>query len=226
MRIIALVKARRLRQGREGSIGAEMSRAGQQATEEMAESAINGLTGRRIKARRLETGLTLKSLALKSRCSESMVSKIENGKVSPSISILHRIAAALETNIAELVAEDRTMTPVVMRADQRQLVRFGCEIDPLQSVLIERLTPTFSGSMLQADIYIVPVGGGSGGILQHEGEEMGFVLEGEIEISIADEKYIARKGDSFTFRSHLPHSFVNNGDCAARVIWVNTPPTF
>ncbi|KSV74476.1 hypothetical protein N182_27935 [Sinorhizobium sp. GL2] len=203
-----------------------MNEVERQIADELARSEIDGLMGQRIKALRLETGLTLKALSLKAQCSESLLSKIENGKVSPSISTLHRIAAALTTNIAELVAEEPAIVPVVMSADQRQLVRFGSEIDPLQSVLIERLTPLVSGSMLQADIYIVPAGCGSGGVLQHEGEEMGFVLEGEIEIMIADETYTAKKGDSFTFKSHLPHSFINNSDAPARIIWVNTPPTF
>ena len=41
-----------------------------------------------------------------------------------------------------------------------------------------------------------------------------------------DTTHHLKAGDSFFFRSELPHSYRNPGDIEARVLWVNTPPTF
>ena len=190
------------------------------------EKQMNVRLGRSVRTRRLAAELTLKDLAKRASCSESMLSKVENGRVAPSISTLHRIAAAMGTNVAELMTEQSRPVTVVMRAKTRELMRFGGDLDPMRGVLVERLTPVFAGMMLQADLYVVPPGCGSGGLLQHEGEEMGLVLQGSIELSVGNETHVVREGDSFLFRSEEPHSFVNKSNDIARVVWVNTPPTF
>ena len=62
--------------------------------------------GIRLKHARLTKGLSLRQLADEVGCSESFISKIENDKVRPSFSTLHRIVAALEMNVALLFAEE------------------------------------------------------------------------------------------------------------------------
>jgi len=42
----------------------------------------------------------------------------------------------------------------------------------------------------------------------------------------AGRRHVASAGDSFSYRSEQPHSFRNNGSKEARVLWINTPPTF
>ena len=61
--------------------------------------------GMRLKHARLSKGYTLRELANIVKCSESMISKVENDKLRPSIAMLHRFSQALETNIASLISE-------------------------------------------------------------------------------------------------------------------------
>src|SRR6185312_7676666 len=51
--------------------------------------------GARLKHARLAKGYTLKQLAMVVDCSESMISKVENDKLRPSIAMLHRFSQAL-----------------------------------------------------------------------------------------------------------------------------------
>jgi quercetin dioxygenase-like cupin family protein len=55
---------------------------------------------------------------------------------------------------------------------------------------------------------------------------MGYVLEGELELTVDQQKTFVKKGDSFFFLSHLPHGYRNIGSVDARVLWVNTPQSF
>jgi mannose-6-phosphate isomerase-like protein (cupin superfamily) len=63
-------------------------------------------------------------------------------------------------------------------------------------------------------------------VLQHEGEECGYVLEGRLELRVGSKKYSLGRGDSFFFPSTVPHTYHNPGKVIARVVWINTPPTF
>ena len=69
-------------------------------------------------------------------------------------------------------------------------------------------------------------GGNSGGVLQHEGEECGYVLDGRLELCVGSKKYSLSRGDSFFFPSTVPHTYRNPGKVKARIVWINTPPTF
>ena len=80
--------------------------------------------GMRLRHARLAQEITLKQLAQKVGCSESLLSKLENEVAAPSLSMLHRLATALETNISDLMAESWVADSPVMKADSRQRKRF------------------------------------------------------------------------------------------------------
>lgn len=177
--------------------------------------------GRRIRNLRHIKGLTLKDLADRTLCSESMLSKVENGKAQVSLTLLHRIVHSLDITITALFSESRADQGVVTRAQDRSTFR----IDANGSRL-ERLIPPNLGHLLEGNLHILEPGGGSDGILMHEGEEVGYVLSGVLELTVSGVQYLLNSGDSFVYRSEEPHSYRNPGEVTARVIWVSTPPTF
>jgi uncharacterized cupin superfamily protein len=68
--------------------------------------------------------------------------------------------------------------------------------------------------------------GSSDGCIEHEGEEMGFILEGRLELIVDNSTYLLEEGDAFFFKSSLPHGYRNPGSIETKVLWVNTPPSF
>lgn len=181
------------------------------------EAALGG----NVRSTRIIKGLKLRELAERAGCSESLLSKIENGRTSPSLTMLHRIAASLDVTVPALFAARASGEGVVGRGGERPSTR----IDAKGSRL-ERLVPAGAGHRLEGNLHILAPGGGSAGTLAHKGEEVGFVLQGELELTVDGEKHRLRAGDSFVFRSELPHSYRNPGRTEARVVWVSTPPTF
>ena len=177
-----------------------------------------------LRSRRRLLDLTLDQVATRAGCSESMLCKIETGKVNPSITLLRRLAQALEVNIAALF-DDQTAPDVVHRAGQRPRLGEGT-LRRGDGVVLELLIPHAPGASLQADIHEVAPGGASDGLISHQGEEMGYVLDGIVELSVEDQRWQLGPGDSFHFRSERPHGYRNIGPTSARILWVNTPPTF
>jgi transcriptional regulator with XRE-family HTH domain len=179
----------------------------------------------RLRLARQIRGMTLKSVADAAGCSESLLSKIENGKATPSLPMLHRLVQALETNIGWMFEEGNGDEGVVFRRGERPLIT----LDPLrqgEGISLERVIPYSNGHLLQCNIHHIETGGESAGPIQHAGEEVGYVLEGDIELMVANSTYKLSAGDSFVFRSELPHHYRNVGVSPASIFWVNTPPTF
>lgn len=181
--------------------------------------------GRRIKHARMLHGLTLRELAEKSGCSESMLSKVERALASPSFSVLHRLAQALQTNISELTAAEEGEPSPVLRASERPVVNLGSGRKK-SAIHLERLIVPRRGQLLQGDIHLIAPGGHSEEPITHVGEEFGLVLEGQLELVLNGTPHLLSAGDSFYFASDTPHSYSNPGKEPARVLWVNTPATY
>lgn len=183
--------------------------------------------GMRLKHARLNCGIHLRELAETVGCTESFLSKVENDKVRPSLTMLHRITESLGLSIGKLFEESpETDGPVaIMRSGKRSILRTERGRTG-EGINLECLLPNYLANLLEANIHHVAPGGSSEGFIQHQGEEMGFVLKGQLELLVGDQKVDLCEGDSFFFKSHLPHGYRNPGTVAAQVLWVNTPQSF
>ena len=170
--------------------------------------------------------LLLKDVADATGLSVSLISKIETNKVSPSLSALHKVAKALGTSVSALFAIEETLSQVVSRPAERPIVGRVQSMREWDGIEAEIMVPYAAGRMLEGFVFVMDPGGHSGGLLQHEGEECGYVLAGRLELTVGGKHYLLNPGDSFFFPSAVPHAYRNPGKSIARVVWINTPPTF
>lgn len=180
--------------------------------------------GHRLRYARRKQDLLMKEVARRVGCSESLISKIERGHATPSLRMLHNIAAVLNINIASLF-DAGADEQVVRRSGERPLIHLESRTGG-GSIDLERLAPSEERTLLEANIHVVEPGAESDGEITHEGEEVGYVIEGTVELTVDDVPYVLNTGDSFYFRSELAHRYRNTGDKTARLLWVNTPPSF
>lgn len=182
---------------------------------------IQVAVGRKLRHWRRVKGMTLLELADRVGCSESLLSKIENDKIRPSIRILHAVVSALEANVAMLFREDDGEADVVSRPGGRLRIKANGD-----GITLENLIPSTGSQLLQSTIHIIEPGGATEGTIEHSGEEMGYVLDGAVELLLGDRIIPLSAGDAFHFRSEIPHGYRNVSDAVAKILWVNTPPTF
>lgn len=178
--------------------------------------------GGRVKHARLMAGIRMRELAAKVGCTESMISKIESGRVVPSLPMLQRLVAALDRDLASFFGSDLDSPGIVLRAGQRPVVL----TDPIRrgpGVSYERLVPFAAGNLLECNIHVVEPNGSKQDLITHQGETVGYVIQGQLELTIETTKYVLSTGDSFFFKNHLTNSYRNPGPGVTRVIWVNTP---
>ena len=178
--------------------------------------------GARLRHARLLAGTRMRELADKVGCAESMVSKIESGKVVPSLPMLQRLVEALGRDLASFFGSDPNSPATVMRAGTRAVTHTD-PIRPGERISYERLVPFAAGNLLEGNIHIVEAHGRKHDPITHQGETLGYVLEGQLELTVESSTYSLSAGDSFFFKNHLTNSYRNKGKVAVRVLWVNTP---
>ena len=182
--------------------------------------------GTKIKHARRVQGMTLQALAETLNCSQSYLSKVEHDKIRPSLSMLHRLMQVLDINIASLFADPQDELAVkIVRATNRPIIRTH-SLRHGTGIELERLIADTSGALLEANIHRVEPGASSDGTIQHKGEEIGFVLEGCLELIVEDVVYRVERGDCFFFASAMKHGYRNPTRELTQVLWVCTPPTF
>jgi transcriptional regulator with XRE-family HTH domain len=181
--------------------------------------------GKKLRQARKTKRLTLKQVAEDVGCSESMLSKIECERTVPSLRMLHRIASVLETSISNLFSDESRSEVQIYRRGQRPVVVIRDDAANA-SIRLERLVPHADDQIIDGNVHVIAPGASNGGDIKHQGQEVGYVLDGAFELSVGSETFRLRKGDSFFFRSDLPHSYRNAGKQEAKVLWINSPPTF
>ncbi len=177
--------------------------------------------GQKVRQLRVRRGLNIRELAELVECTPSLISQLERGKTDPSISMLKKIARALDANIVDFFMESVAHDDIVTTEKDRvhiQLKRWDAHIQSLvKNVTNKKMQPFYT---------VIKPGGGSHGLYSHEGEEFGFLLSGELELMLDNRVHKIRANESFYFSSQIPHNWGNAGKEDAVVIWVITPPTF
>jgi len=177
--------------------------------------------GEKVRALRMQRGFTLSHLAEKTKRSVSLLSQIETGNVSPSFSSMQTIADALEVSLAQIISEEPTTEGGdfyhIRESERKVLITQG----GVQHQLLSRgLSLPFEFNVLE-----IPPGASTGDPLYfHEGEECGFLLEGELVLEVGRQVHHLKPGDSITMKSSLPHKLSNPGKQKARAVWVNSVP--
>ncbi|WP_428031629.1 helix-turn-helix domain-containing protein [Ancylobacter sp.] len=181
--------------------------------------------GFRIRVERRTRKMRLKDLAAAAGCSESLLSKVENGVASPSLTTLHRLCRALGISVTALLEDGENQSLVVYRNGHRPAYTRGGFVEGDGS-MAESLVPYAPDRQLEAHIMHVPANGDWCGPYRHAGEEVGYILEGALELKVSGIVAVIGVGDSFFFESELEHFYRAANGASCRIIWVNTPPTF
>jgi transcriptional regulator with XRE-family HTH domain len=167
-------------------------------------------------------GLRLIDVASEVGCTEGFLSRVENNKANPSFQLLVSIARALDVKIGHLADAPSEPGGIVTRAGEQVSMEVLSKDNSCSETLVH-LTPKEQARLLFGTLHIIQPQGGSAGTYSHEGEEVGYVIEGEFELTVDGKRYLLKSGDSFFFHSKLKHSYINPTDKPTRVVWVSSP---
>jgi transcriptional regulator with XRE-family HTH domain len=176
--------------------------------------------GARVKALREASGLSLRDLAARSGVSAPMLSQVERGETSPTLTVASRIAAGLELRLSQLLRLDESGSVTITRAAQRQ--RGGSR---KRGHSFEVLTSSQPGQRAELSRHILAPGGATGAaddppIHEPGSRETALVEEGSLALVCDGQRHMLGAGDCVTFDADLPHHFENPADAEAAFLAV------
>lgn len=186
----------------------------------IANNNLSKRVGRAVKTRREELHLTLRELASRSGISSSMISDIERGEKSPTISTLATLATALGVPISALV--DRPVPTTRGIRVVRGLKRHS-QVDPTTGARRQSFGPATAGSKVEFMRYAVPAHTIAGpfpahavGTIEHI-----HVAAGAVRVAVGDNAVSLKAGDSCSCFADAMHLFDNaRGDVEALIYLV------
>lgn len=182
-------------------------------------NTIQPQVGALIRARRRQLHMTLQALADAAGISVGYVSQVERDLATPSLGTLAQIARSLDVGVDYFIA-----TPDAGEALSRAGERTSFSVSG-SSILYERIGADFAGNVLSSFILTIPPGYRSETV-SHEGEEIIYLLEGNLTVRVEPDEVRLGPGDGFHFRGNRPHTWWNDTEQPVRLLWTGTVPMF
>jgi transcriptional regulator with XRE-family HTH domain len=173
--------------------------------------------GQFIRKLRTKAGISLRRLAADTDFSPSFMSQVERGQVSPSISSMEKIAAAVGVSLGEFfaAAAGGEAGRIVRAADRQGLASEWSHAE------LEALTDSGSSLRLEAALITLLPGGRTGKHPRaHPFEEFGYVLQGQPTLTLGPEEHRLRVGDSVAILPGELRLWRNDGRAVARFLLV------
>lgn len=160
--------------------------------------------GSQVRDYRKLAGLTVAELATAAQISTGMLSRIENGQISPSLNTLQLLSEALNVPLPMLVAsvESRRECSYVKRGEGVSIRRRGTKVGHQYSMLGQSL-----GGKIAVEPYFIELSKDAVPYTEfrHEGTEIIYMLTGEISYAYGDRSYRLTPGDTIMFDSSELH---------------------
>lgn len=174
--------------------------------------------GKKIKELRTLLELTQEELGNRTELTKGYISQLENDLVEPSLSTLEDIVKALGTNLSDFFSTDSSEQIVFSENDY--FVKENSDHE------IKWLVPNAQKNEMEPILLTLYPNSETDVDYPHEGQEFGYVLEGELILCIDGKMQRVKKGETFYYDSTKSHYLKNNKDKICRVIWVSSPPNF
>lgn len=173
--------------------------------------------GKRIKDIRKNKNLTISTIATSAEVSNGLISRVENGRIVPSLPVLLSIIQALDIDVSEFFSglpKSNVTNYIVSRKEDNAIIEkedakgfeykllFGKQFSSIgfEAVLLE-VKPGSEREKVETDAY-----------------EFKYILSGECSYIIGDDEVFLKEGDSIFFDGRIPHVPVNKGEISSKML--------
>lgn len=176
--------------------------------------------GDRVRQVREMRGLTIRDLSSRTGISVDDLKRVESHEMIPPLGELVRLGKALEMKMGYFISPGVDRPVTVVRTDQRRPVarygerkseRYGYLYESLAPEKADRLMEPFIVTLLPTDVEELST---------HDGQELLFVLEGQMKVRVGDEIELLGPGDAVYYDSSQPHSVRCVGTSQTKILAV------
>ncbi|MGO1121097.1 helix-turn-helix domain-containing protein [Rhodovibrionaceae bacterium A322] len=170
----------------------------------VSENSLETAIGQQVRHFRQKLNMTVSEMAKQAGLSAGMLSKIENGSTSPSLSTLKAVSEALNVPVTALFQkyEEHRDVSYVPAGQGLKIERRGTRAGHQYNLLGHAV-----GNAITVEPYLISLNEESDvfPVFQHGGMEFIYMLEGEVTYRHGDELYVLNPGDSLLFDADALH---------------------
>lgn len=175
-------------------------------TTEKLEKVLEVAIGRELRAFRKQQNMTVADLSKQTAISVGMLSKIENGNTSPSLTTLQTLANALSVPLTAFFRgfEEKREAVHTPAGQGVTIDRAGTRAGH-QYNLLGHIGANTSGVIVEPYLIVLTSESDTFETFQHDGIETIFMLEGAVDYRHGSKIYPLRPGDTLFFEADAPH---------------------
>ncbi|GAB6192158.1 cupin domain-containing protein [Desulfocastanea catecholica] len=175
--------------------------------------------GAKIRSMRLMRGISQKDLAGLTGVTPSTISQVEKNLIYPSLPALFRIAESLSVEVATFFRGHGLGGNVYIYSAEERSTTSLKNIAP-QDAEAQLLLPADIDAPVEAvSITIAPGKKLLGHFFSHKGAELGYLLEGRLEMTVDNQPYTVNSGDTIYLNKNIPGQWRNTTETPAKLLW-------
>lgn len=196
----------------------------------LSDTLVEGLSqygvGEKLRSLRLKKKMGLVELGEHSGLSPALISKIERGKLFPTLPTLLRLALVFSVGLEYFFTEtkNRPVLAIVRKSERKifpekpNTVDVAYHFESLDFTATERKMSSYLA-------HFEPLNSKTGKVARHShpGVEFIYMLTGRLNLYFADEEHELDPGDSIYFDATVPHGYERGGSKEATAVVVSVP---
>jgi transcriptional regulator with XRE-family HTH domain/KaiC/GvpD/RAD55 family RecA-like ATPase len=175
--------------------------------------------GGRLKSVRIRQGVSQKDLAGLVGVTPSTISQIESNLIYPSLPALIKIAQVLSVDMAYFFQKNGNDRKPCVFPGKGKAVYFPQL--PKESIKGRQLLPLEVAAGVEPYLLEIPAGKKLPcHFFSHKGQELGYLLEGRLELTVKNAVQTVEAGDVILLARDIPSQWKNTQDVPARLLWL------
>ncbi len=185
------------------------------------EGDIEVNVGARVKAVREARSLSLRDVSQRTALDVATLEQIEQGSLAPPLGTVIKLAKALDMKMGYFIsgAEDRPFT-IVRRSDRRIVSRYDSKKGERYGYEYESLAPHKKDRHMEPFLVTLEPAETEEERSTHDGQEFIYILEGQMEVRLAEEIHVLEPGDAIYYDSTVPHLVKCHGGQTTKILAV------
>mgnify|MGYP000721655751 CR=1 FL=1 len=171
------------------------------------------LFSERLKSKRKQKQFSLQALADHADVSKSLISKIENGQVQPTIETACRIAEGLNSSLSEMFQIEKAGSVVHHSAEQQFSIDDGEHLKKIMSPSVRNACIEIFHENLDSGARIKPT-------TYFDADKYILSLNGGLSVKTKDSTYALREGDCLHLEKQVEHSLKNRNGSEVKFITI------
>ncbi|MBC8420753.1 MAG: cupin domain-containing protein [Proteobacteria bacterium] len=190
-------------------------------SQEPPQEDIQVNVGERVKAVREARNLSLQDISQRTDIDVSLLEQIESGSLAPPLGTVIKLAKALDLKMGYFISgEDNRPFTVVRKTDRKVVSRYDSKKGKHYGYGYESLAPHKKDRHMEPFLVSLDPAETEEERSTHDGQEFIYVMEGVMEVRLADEIHILESGDAIYYDSTVPHLVKCHGKKRTRILAV------